>query len=150
MPKDLRKIAEYKKPTDDTFASVVRSFGEINNRFQALAVESVGRAVEIQSQIVSKAYETYISEISKLGRMFFAGYSTFTARPQELPYANLNEKKAADKQQDRQAGATVNTKAASQRTAAQSVATKRKTGTVAKDRSRSKKSAKAKKVGRRS
>jgi hypothetical protein len=100
--------------------------------------------------MVSKAYETYISEISKLGRMFFAGYSTFTARPQELPYANLNEKKATDKQQEGPAGAMVNTKVVSQRTAAQSVATKRKTGTVAKDRSRSKKSAKAKKVGRRS
>jgi hypothetical protein len=27
---------------------------------------------------------TYISEISKLGRMFFVGYRTVTARPQEL------------------------------------------------------------------
>ena len=63
-------IAEYKKPRNDAFASVVRSFGEANSRFQALAVESVGRAVEIQSQFFGKAYDTYISEISKLGRMF--------------------------------------------------------------------------------
>ena len=93
MHRDLKNIAEYKKPSNDAFASVVRSFGEANSRFQALAVESVGRAVKIQSQFVGKAYDTYISEISKLGRMFFLGYRTSTARPQELPYANLNEKK---------------------------------------------------------
>ena len=38
--------------------------------FQALAAESVGRAVEIQSQFFGKAYDSYISEISKLGRTF--------------------------------------------------------------------------------
>jgi hypothetical protein len=79
--------------SNDAFASVVRSFDEANSRFQALAVESVARAVEIQSQFVGKAYDTYISEISKLGRMFFVGYRTFTAGPQVLPHANLNEKK---------------------------------------------------------
>ena len=65
MRKELKSIAEYRKPGNDAFASVTRSFGEANNRFQALAVESVGRAVEIQSQFVAKAYDTYISEISK-------------------------------------------------------------------------------------
>jgi hypothetical protein len=133
-------IAEYNKPSNDAFASVVRSFGETNSRFQALIVQSVGRAVEIQSQFVGKAYDTYISEISKLGRMFFAGYSPFTARPQELPHANLNEKRAADRPQDLDP--------ARRRTAAHSLTTKRKTGTVAKSQSGSKRSAKAKrKVG---
>ena len=93
MRRELKNIAEYKKPSNDAFASVVRSFGEANSRFQALAANSVGRAVEIQSQFVGKAYDTYISEISKLGRMFFVGYRTFTARPQEQPHANINEKK---------------------------------------------------------
>ena len=93
MRKELKSIAEYRKPSNDAFASVTRSFGEANNRFHALAAESVGRAVEIQSQFVAKAYDTYISEISKLGRMFFVGYRTFTAQPQALPYANLKEKK---------------------------------------------------------
>ena len=81
MRKELKNIAEYRKPSNDAFASVARSFGEANNRLKALAVESVGRAVEIQSQFVAKAYDTYISEISKFGRMFFVGYSTFTPRP---------------------------------------------------------------------
>ena len=141
-------IAEYNKPSNDAFASVVRSFGETNSRFQALVVQSVGRAVEIQSQFVGKAYDTYISEISKLGRMFFAGYSPFTARPQGLPHANLNEKRAADRPQAPLAEAKVNLDPARRRTAAQSLTTKRKTGIVAKSQSGSKRSAKAKrKVG---
>ena len=40
MRKELKNIAEYKKRSNDAFASVARSFGEANNRFQALAVES--------------------------------------------------------------------------------------------------------------
>ena len=144
MRKELKNIAEHKKPGNDAFASVTRSFGEANNRFQALAVESVGRAVEIQSQFVAKAYDTYFSEVSKLRRMFFVGYRTFTARPQELPYANLNEKKAADRQQGASAEVNVNPEPARRRTAAQSMTTKRKTGTVAKSQSGSKRSAKAK------
>ena len=147
MRRELKNIAEYKEPSNDAFASVARSFGEANNRLKAIAVESVGRAVEIQSQFVAKAYDTYISEISKLGRMFFVGYRTFTARPQELPHANLNEKKAADRPQAPLAEAKVNPKPARRRTAAQSMTTKRKAGTVAKCQS-GKRSTKAKrKVG---
>ena len=85
MRGDLKKIAQYRKPSGDAFASVVRSFGEANSRLQALAIEVVGRAVEIQTQFVGKAYDTYISEVSKLGRTFFV-----LARPQA---ANLNEKR---------------------------------------------------------
>ena len=47
MRRELKNIAEYKNPSNDAFASVARSFGEANSRFQALAAESVGRAVEI-------------------------------------------------------------------------------------------------------
>jgi hypothetical protein len=148
MRKELKNITEYRKQSNDAFASVARSFGEANNRFKALAVESVGRAVEIQSQFVANAYDTYFSEVSKLGRMFFVGYGMFTARPRELPHANLNEKKAVDGQQSAWAEVKVNAKPARQRTAAQSMPTKRKTGTVAKSQSGSKRSAKAKmKVG---
>jgi hypothetical protein len=144
MRRELKNITENKKPRSDAFASVVRSFGEANNRFQALAVESVGRAIVSQSQIAGKAYENYISEISKLGRMFFVGYGTFTSRPQELPHANLNQRKAADRQQAASPEARVNPKHARQRTAAQRLSSKRKTGTVAKSQAGSKKSVKAK------
>ena len=107
MRKELKDIIEYKKLSNDAFASVARSFGEANNRLKALAVESVGRAVEIQSQFVAEAYDTYFSEISRLGRMFFVGYSTFTPRPQSMPYANLNEKKAVNSRQRASAEAKV-------------------------------------------
>jgi hypothetical protein len=143
MRKELKNLAEYRKPSNDAFA-VVRSFGEANNRLKALAVESVGRAVEIQSQFVANAYDTYISQISKFGRMFFVGFRTFTPRPQSLPYADLNEKKAVDSQQS----ASADVKPERQRTVAQSMPTKRKIGTVPKSQSGSKRSAKAKrKVG---
>ena len=144
MRKELKNIAEYKKPSNDAFASVARSFGEANNRLKALAVESVGRAVEIQSEFVTKAYDTYFSELSKLGRMFFIGYRTFTPRPQSMPYANLNEKKAVNSQQRASAEARVDAEPARPRTAAQTMSTKRKIGTVAKSQSGSKRSAKAK------
>jgi hypothetical protein len=144
MRKELKNIAEYKNPTNDAFASVARSFGEANNRLKALAVESVGRAVEIQSQFVANAYRTYFSELSKLGRMFFVGYRTFTPQPQSLPYSNLNEKKATDIQQRVSAEAKVHAEPARRRTAAESMPTKRKTGTVAKSQSRSNRSSKAK------
>jgi len=144
MRKELKNIAEYRKPSNDAFGSVARSFGEANNRFKALAIESVGRAVEIQSEFVAKAYHTYFSEISKLGRMFFVGYSTFTPRPQSMPYANLNEKKAVNSQQRASAEAKVDAEPARPRTAAQSMPTKRKIGTVAKSQSGSKRSVKAK------
>ena len=88
--------------------------------------------------------DTYISQISKFGRMFFVGYRTFTPRPQSMPYANLNEKKATDSQQRASAEAKVHAEPARRRTAAQSMPTKRKTGTVAKSQSRSNRSSKAK------
>src|SRR6478735_1367274 len=98
MRKDLKNIAEYKKPSNDAFASVARSFGEANNRLKALAVESVGRAVEIQSEFVAKAYHAHLTDISKFGRMFFVGYSTSAPPPQTIPYPNLNKKKAVNSQ----------------------------------------------------
>ena len=47
MHKVSKNTAEYKKP-GTRFGSVARSFIDANSRYQALAVESVGRAVEIQ------------------------------------------------------------------------------------------------------
>ena len=130
MRGDLKNIAQYGKPSGDAFASVVRSFGEANSRLQALAIESLGRAVEIQSQFVGKAYDTYISEVSKLGGTFFV-----FARPQA---ANLNDKRLPIGQVGYPAR---------RRIAAQSMSTERKTGTVAKRKSQSgsKRSTKAKK-----
>jgi hypothetical protein len=127
MRGDLKNIAQYRKPNGDAFASVVHSFGEANSRLQALAIESVRRAVEIQSQFVGKAYDTYISEVSKLGRTFFV-----FAQPQA---ANLNEKRLP-----------IGPVGARRRIAAQSMSTERKRGPVTKRKSQSdsKRSMKAK------
>ena len=64
--------------------------------------------------------------------MFFVGYSTFTPRPQSMPYANLNEKKAVNSQQRASAEAKVHAEPVRPQTAAQTMPTKRKTGTVPK------------------
>jgi len=129
MRKVSKNTAEYKKP-GTRFGSVARSFVDANSRYQALAVESVGRAVEIQSQFIGKAYASYVAEASKIGRMFFAGYNVFIPSPRALPPANLNERKAADGRRS-SAKAKVNSKPR-RRAAAQSMSTKRKTGMVAK------------------
>jgi len=129
MHKVSKNTAEYKKP-GTRFGSVARSFVDANSRYQALAVASVGRAVEIQSQFIGKAYASYVAEASKIGRMFFAGYNVFIPSPRALPPANLNERKAADGRLS-SAKAKVNSKPR-RRAAAQSMSTKRKTGMVAK------------------
>lgn len=53
MTKALQNISQ--KASNDTHASVVHSFGEANKDLQALAVESVRRSFEIQSQFVNQA-----------------------------------------------------------------------------------------------
>jgi hypothetical protein len=131
MRRDPRNINQYRKASSDTFALVVRSFGELNRSLQGIAEEitetskkSVGRAIEIQAQLAKKAYETYISEASKLGSMFLSGYGTFVTRAETLPSVGLIEE----------------TSTRLQRTAAHRLSTKRKTGKVAKRRSGSKRS----------
>ena len=139
MHKVSKNTAEYKKP-GTRFGSVARSFVDANSRYQALAVASVGRAVEIQSQFIGKAYASYVAEASKIGRMFFAGYNVFIPSPRALP-PNLNERKAADGRLS-SAKAKVNSKPR-RRAAAQNMSTKRKIGTVTKTQI-SKRSAKMK------
>ena len=68
MPKALQNIHE--KASNDTYASVVQSFGEANQDLRALAVESVRRSLEIQSQF-NQAYATYFSELAKLWKVAF-------------------------------------------------------------------------------
>ena len=91
MAKDLKDIGEeYRKASQDSFAQVVRSVGEIQRGFQGIASEmteqskrSVGRALELQTRIAKKAYDAYVSEVSKLGQMMFSGYRSFLDRGEE-------------------------------------------------------------------
>jgi hypothetical protein len=91
MAKELKDIGEeYRKASQDSFASVVRSVGEIQRGFQGIAAEmteqskrSVGQALELQTRIAKKAYDAYVSELTKLGQMIFSGYQTFLTRAEE-------------------------------------------------------------------
>ena len=133
MSRELQAIGEeYRKDSNDSFVSVVRSAGEINRAYWELlprsehSKRSVGRAFEMQAQLAKKAYETYISEITKLGQMVFAPWF-LTRAAERLPDSSLSEERAGSK-------------SGSPRTAAHRVATTRKTGIAKLRRSSSKKS----------
>jgi hypothetical protein len=91
----------------------VRSFGEFNKGFQAIAAEvtdyskkafedgtrafeqligakSIEQAIEIQSQYAKKAYDAYVAEVSKLGEMY-VGLAKDAYKPVEAAFS----KKAA-------------------------------------------------------
>src|SRR5215467_12320696 len=97
MAKQLKDIGnEYRKASQDSFASVVRSVGEIQRSFQGIASEmteqtkrSVGQALELQTHIAKKAYDTYVSELTKLGQMIFSGYQAFLTRAEEQNAASF-------------------------------------------------------------
>jgi hypothetical protein len=123
--KDDGRIREYGKFGEDTLASVMRSFNELNRSLQGIAEEmteaskrSVGRAIEIQAQLAKKAYEAYISEVSKLGKMYL-GCGSLMARTENFPNVGLKS-------------------TTGQRTAAHHVSAGRKTGKASKPRSASK------------
>lgn len=100
---------EFQKVGKDGFDATVRSFGEMNKGFQAIAAEvtdyskkafedstrafeqlvgakSIEQAVEIQSQFAKKAYDTYMAEFTKLGEMY-AGLAKDAYKPVEVALA---------------------------------------------------------------
>jgi hypothetical protein len=105
----LKGFEEFQKVGKDGFDAAVKSFGEMNKGFQAIAAEvtdyskkafedgtrcfeqligakSVEQAVEIQSQYAKKAYDTYIAEMSKIGEMY-AGLARDAYKPVESAFA---------------------------------------------------------------
>jgi hypothetical protein len=102
----LKGFEEFQKVGKDGFDAAVRSFGEVNKGFQAIAAEvtdyskkafedstrafeqlvgakSIEQAIEIQSQYAKKAYDTYITEMSKLGEMY-VGLAKDAYKPVEV------------------------------------------------------------------
>ena len=91
---DVQKFGEeFQRASKDGFDAAVRSFGEANKGFQAIAAEvtayskksfedgtrafeqligakSFAQAFEIQSQYAKKAFDAYIAQLSKLGEMY--------------------------------------------------------------------------------
>jgi hypothetical protein len=101
----LKGLEEVQKTGKFNFDAAVRSFGEMNKGFQAIAAEmtdyskkafedstrvfeqlagakSVEQAVEIQSQYAKKAYDSYMAEMSKIGEMY-AGLAKDAYKPVE-------------------------------------------------------------------
>ena len=135
----VKNIPENNTPADETLGALAHSINEAANRFQSLALESVRRAVEIQFEVIGKAFDTYISQMSKLGRAPFAMSPTFGGRRHE---------QSDTPQRTREAQAQLPSVEESldrgRRVVAQSLTTKRKTGTVAKSESASQRSRKGK------
>ncbi len=109
----LKGFEEFQKVGKDGFDATVRSFGEVNKGFQAIAAEitdyskkafedstrafeqligakSIEQAIEIQSQYAKKAYDAYVAEMSKLGEMY-VGLAKDAYKPVETAFT----KKAA-------------------------------------------------------
>jgi hypothetical protein len=109
----LKGFEEFQKVGKDGFDAAVRSFGELNKGFQAIAAEvtdyskkafedgtrafeqligakSIEQAIEIQSQYAKKAYDAYVAEVSKLGEMY-VGLAKDAYKPVEAAFS----KKAA-------------------------------------------------------
>jgi hypothetical protein len=96
MPEELKNIGEeYQRLSGEGLDAATRSFGEMNKGFQALAAEmtdyskrtfddvfraweqllsakSVDQMTDIQAQYARKAFDSYMSEISKHGEMYVA------------------------------------------------------------------------------
>lgn len=127
MPRETKKVENYREASNESFASVFRSFSEINRSLAEFSKSSFNRAIEMQAQLAKKAYDSYLSEASKLGQMFLSGYGRSGERPDP---SVTNDRSGTNR-------------AGTQRTAAHRVATERKTG-AAKRHSRAKQSAKPK------
>jgi phasin family protein len=104
----LKGFEEFQKVGKDGFDAAVRSFGEVNKGFQAIAAEvtdyskkafedstrafeqligakSIEQAIEIQSQYAKKAYDTYVAEMYKLGEMY-VGLAKDAYKPVEVAF----------------------------------------------------------------
>ena len=104
----LKGFEEFQKVGKDGFDATVRSFGEVNKGFQAIAAEitdyskkafedstrafeqligakSIGQAIEIHSQYTKKAYDSYVAEMSKLGEMY-VGLAKDAYKPVEAAF----------------------------------------------------------------
>jgi hypothetical protein len=114
MVEPFQKMGEeFQKVGKDSYDAALRSFGEVNKGFQAIAAEmtdfsrktfddviraweqflgakSVDQAFEIQAQYAKKAYDNYMAEVSKLGEMYVG-----LARSAYKPVEQAAAKKAA-------------------------------------------------------
>lgn len=105
----IKGIEDIQKLNKDNFEAAVRSFGEVNKGFQAIATDwndytkkafedgtaafeklagakSIEQAVEIQSTFAKKAYDDYVAQVSKLSEMY-VGLAKEAYKPVEAAVA---------------------------------------------------------------
>jgi hypothetical protein len=94
MNEDFQKTAEeFQKAGKNNYEAMVRSYGELNKGFQAIAArwvefskrsfedatrtweqllgtKSVEHAIEIQTNYAKRAYENWMAELSKIGELY--------------------------------------------------------------------------------
>jgi phasin family protein len=91
--KMIKGFEDFQKLSKNNMDAAVKSFGEVNKRFQAIATEmtdyskkaiedstaaferiagakTVDQAIEAQTDYARKAYDSYVSEMSKIGEMY--------------------------------------------------------------------------------
>ncbi|MEC9367961.1 MAG: phasin family protein [Pseudomonadota bacterium] len=89
----MKGFEEFQKLGKDNFEVAVKSMGEVNKGFQAIATEvtdyskkafedgtaimeklfgakTLEQAIEIQTNFAKKAYEDYVAQASKIGEMY--------------------------------------------------------------------------------
>jgi phasin family protein len=114
MLEPMQKASEdFQKMGKDNYDAIVRSYGELNKGFQAIAsrwtdfskrsfedstraweqmigAKSIEQAFEIQTNYVKKAYDNWMAEMSKIGEMYSSA-----ARDAYKPVEQAMAKKAA-------------------------------------------------------
>jgi phasin family protein len=114
MLEPMQKASEdFQKMGKDNYDAMVRSYGELNKSFQAIAsrwtdfskrsfedstraweqmigAKSIEQAFEIQTNYVKKAYDNWMAEMSKIGEMYSSA-----ARDAYKPVEQAMAKKAA-------------------------------------------------------
>jgi hypothetical protein len=143
MAKEFQKLSgDYRRAGNESFSSMVRSAGDVRKGLQGISSEwaefskkSVGQAIDMQAQLAKKAFDTYISELSKFSQMGLVGYDRFLARAEDSPKASSNEAAAVSTRRTKRKSRPTRS---GQRTAAQTAATHRKMGAA--ERSGAKKS----------
>ena len=105
----MKGMEDFQKLNKDNFEATVRTFGEVNKGFQAIATDwtdytkkafeegtaafeklagakSFEQAIEIQSNYAKKAYDDYVAQVSKLSEMY-VGLAKEAYKPVEAAVA---------------------------------------------------------------
>lgn len=106
---EMKSYDEFQKAGQENFDAAVKSFGEVNKGVQAIAgevtdytkksieegteafekllgVKSLEQAIDVQTTYAKKAYDNYVSQVSKIGEMY-ADIAKEAYKPVEAAFA---------------------------------------------------------------